>query len=418
MNRFQARFIASVLDKVLKGQYSKVQARIKTGYSRTYLYELLAKYQTGGYQSLIHRGTRRPPINKTDLDRSQRIVQLYRDRYFGFNFAHFKEMLLDNENIPVSYCTLHRLLTEAGFASPKHQKLRHAQNLHPARPRRKSFGELIQIDGSIHLWFGQTKFTLHAAIDDATSMIVGACFDKEETLRGYFLMFKQILMKYGIPQEFYADRRTIFEYRNVLQKDKSIEKDTFTQFQRCCSQLGVEIHTTSVSQAKGRVERLFATLQDRLISEMRLEKVSTVEEANAFLPRYIARHNKKFALPPDDETALFAPPPTEEELDYYLSTEYERSSDNGSVFSIKTHKLQAVDAQGNVVAFPAKTKVKFYETLDGRFVCVHGHQFFGTAEAFVPPSKTELPLGEPKQRSYVPPMNHSWRKFIVNKKDK
>ena len=418
MNKYQARFVASVLTKVLKGQYSKSEACQKTGYSRQYIYELLDKFKQDGYQSLIHKNTRRAPINKIDFNRSKEIVRLYKDKYYGFNYAHFKEMLLDYEYISVSYCTLHRLLTETGFVSPRHQKTRHIENLHPTRDRRKSFGELIQIDGSIHLWFGSSKFTLHAAIDDSTSTIVGAYFDKEETLSGYYLMFKQILTKYGIPQEFYADRRTIFDYRHLDEKEKALEKDTFTQFQRCCRQLGVEIHVTSISQAKGRVERLFNTLQDRLISEMRLNDIKNVQDANTFLPHYIARHNKKFALPIDEITSLFVPPPREEELDYYLSIEYERSADNGSVFSLKGKKIQVIDGNGVVVAFPGKAKAKFYETLDGRFVCVYEHCFYETITSTYLHETIPYEKKERKKSTYVPPPNHPWRRYAIRKKDK
>lgn len=284
-------------------------------------------------------------------------------------------MLFEYENISVSYCTLYTLLSVAGITSPKHQEVKHVENLHLTRPRRECFGELIQIDGSIHPWFDEIKFTLHVAIDETTSTIVGAYFDKEETLKGYYMMFKPILMKYGIPQELYADRRTNFEYRLLKEKDKSVEKDTFTQFQHCCNQLGVEINTTSVSQAKGRVEHLFNTLQNGLIFEMKLNKIWTADEANEFLQFYIPRHNKRFAIQPNYTTSLFAPPPSEEELDYYLSVEYIRKSDKGSVFSIKNRKLKAIDENGCVVAFPAKTKVTFYETLDWRIVCNHNHVF-------------------------------------------
>lgn len=319
-------------------------------------------------------------------------------------------MLFENENIVIPYAVLHRVLSNVGFTSPKRQKLKHKDNLHPTRPRRERFGELVQIDGSIHLWFGESKFTLHAAIDDATSMIVGAFFDKEETLYSYYRMLQQILIKYGIPQEFYADRRTIFEYQSL--KKPTIEKDTFTQFQRCCNQLGVEIHTTSVSQAKGRVERLFNTLQDRLISEMRLAGVSSVEEANAFLDSYVPRHNARFALPVDYDSSAFVQAPTADELDYYLSVEFSRISDNGSSISVENNHLQVIDGHGLVLPLPSKTKVKIYKTLDGRYVCIHNHAFYTTIVSTYKKETVSKPLKE--RKNYVPPPNHPWRRFVIN----
>ena len=142
------------------------------------------------------------------------------------------------------------------FCLAKASKTRHIENLHPTRDRRKSFGS-IQIDGSIHLWFGSSHY-LHAAIDDSTSTVVGAYFDKEETLRGYYLMFKQILTKYGIPQNFTTGRRY---WLSTSWWEEGAWKTPLLSFM-ICRQLGVgscNIHL----QAKGRVERLFNTLQDR-----------------------------------------------------------------------------------------------------------------------------------------------------------
>lgn len=414
MNKYQARFIESVLKKVIDGKYTKSMACLKTGYSRPYLYELIKKYKKEGYQSLIHKNTRRAPINKTDFNKQNQIIDLYKTKYSGFNFTHFKEMLFEFENIQISYCSLHTMLTNAGFQSPKHQKIIHKGNVHPSRPRRECFGELIQIDGSIHLWFGEQKFTLHAAIDDATSNVVGAYFAKEETLFGYYMMFKQILDNYGIPQEFYADRRTIFDYRSLNEKDKAIEKDTFTQFKRCCIQLGVEIHTTSVSQAKGRVERLFGTLQDRLVSEMRLFNIQTVEEANLFLKKYIPRHNKKFGLPIDYNKSLFAPSPSSKDINLYLSIQYERIIDNGSSFSFKNNKYQLLDTDGLIEQIPSKTKILIYECLDNQLIAVYKDKLFSL---IISTHKKQTTIVEPRNKTkYIPPPNHPWRKFVLSKK--
>lgn len=291
------------------------------------------------------------------------------------------------------------------------KKTKHKENIHPIRPRRRFFGELIQIDGSIHLWFGKTKYTLHAAIDDATSQVVGAYFDKEETLFGYYSTFKQILENYGIPQEFYSDRRTIFEFKHLNEDQKSIEKDTFTQFTRCCNQLGVEIHTTSVSQAKGRIERLFNTFQDRLISEMRLADVQTVEEANLFLTNYVKKHNVKFALPIDYNLSLFAPSPSERDINLYLSVEYRRVIDNGSTFSFKNQRLQIVDENGIIIGLPPKTKIKVYETFDKQLLVLYKNDVFSVIKStFVKEEHEKMP-----RKIYIPPANHPWRRLLFRK---
>jgi len=184
---------------------------------------------------------------------SKRIIFLYNEKYQGFNFSHFLEKLNGVELIEISYGTLYRILSEAGIRSPKHQKHKKKENIHPNRPRRECFGELLQTDASLHGWFAESlpKATLHDSIDDATGTVMGLFFDKEETLWGYFNMLRQILFKYGIPEAFYSDNRTIFEFRKLSEKNQGIDRDVHTQFKRCCSQLGIDLITTSTPQAKG-----------------------------------------------------------------------------------------------------------------------------------------------------------------------
>lgn len=123
-----------------------------------------------------------------------------------------------------------------------------SEDSHSRRPRCSYFGEMLQMDASVHLWFGSVKTQLHIAIDDCTGTIVGAYFDHQETLNGYYNIFYQILNVYGIPHMFYTDNRTVFEYKSKKMKD--VGKDTFTQFSYACKQLGVEVKTTSIAQAK------------------------------------------------------------------------------------------------------------------------------------------------------------------------
>ena len=168
------------------------------------------------------------------------------------------------------------------------------EDAHPRQPRCQYFGEEIQMDACIHLWFGKTKTALHAAIDDATGQVVGLYFDKEETLNGYYNITHQILTKYGIPYRIKTDRRTVFTYKKKA--SSTIEEDTFTQYAYACHQLGIHIETSSVPEFKPRVERLFQTLQQRIPQELRLAQINTIEEANKFLGTYIKQYNDKFAF--------------------------------------------------------------------------------------------------------------------------
>ena len=229
-----------------------------------------------------------------------------------------------------------RVLKEAGFNSPERHRSKARNNEHPLRPRKDNFGEMLQIDASIHPWFGEDlpRATLHGAIDDATGMAMGLWFDKEETLNGYYEMTYQILIKYGIPACFYGDNRTIFNFRKLSERNKTIDRDAHIQFKRMCMQLGIELITTSVSQAKGRIERLWGTLQSRPVSELKIRGITTIDAANEYLSEFTADFNKRFATKPNMETSLFAPSPSEKEIDFYSSTQYQRKSDNGSCFRL------------------------------------------------------------------------------------
>lgn len=142
------------------------------------------------------------------------------------------------------------------------------------------------MDASSYEWFGGIKTHLHVAIDDSTKMIVGAYFDTEETLNGYYNVFNQILKEYGIPHKFLTYKRTVFEYKR---KDSPIDKEYMTNFSYACSKLGVEIETTSVAEAKGRVERLNHTLQLRIPVDFKISGITTIEEANQFIIPYIKK---------------------------------------------------------------------------------------------------------------------------------
>lgn len=185
----------------------------------------------------------------------------------------------------------------------------------------------------LHHWFGTDKTQLHIAIDDCTGQLVGMYFDHQETLNGYYNVFHQILTNHGIPAMFYTDRRTVFEYKQ--KRSKKAEDDTFTQFSYACKQLGVEIRTTSVAQAKGRVERAFQTLQQRLPIALRLAGIQTIKEANVFLNSYIKEYNAKFALPVKNTKSVFEKQPDIEMIDQTLAVLTERTVDSGHCIKYK-----------------------------------------------------------------------------------
>lgn len=163
------------------------------------------------------------------------------------------------------------------------------------------------------------------------------------------------------------------------------------------------------------MERLFGTLQDRLVSEMRLFNIQTVEEANLFLEKYIPRHNKKFGLPIDYNKSLFAPSSSSKDINLYLSIQYERIIDNGSSFSFKNNKYPLVDTDGVIEQIPSKTKILIYECLDNQLIAVYKDKLFSL---IIFTYKKQTTIVEPRNKTkYILPPNHPWRKFVLSKKE-
>jgi len=418
---------------------NKNRAAKKIGCTRRTIDRYIAGYKAKGKAHFIHGNSGRKPVHALPESTKADIRDLYSVKYFDTNFAHFVELLERNEDIVMSESTVRNVMSKADVLSPRASrktrrefkkkmeaalaeastkkeaaqikaKIVEAENSHPRRPRCSKFGEMIQMDASLHLWFGDAKETLHIAIDDATGLIVGAWFEHQETLRGYYHVFEQILTAYGIPYMFYTDRRTVFEYRRSGSTDTA--DDSLTQFSYACKQLGVQIETTSVPEAKGRVERLIQTMQSRLPAELRLEGVTTIEQANEFLPEFIARYNAKFALPPNFTQSVFETQPSKEKIDMTLAVITERTVDNGHSVRFEKKYFRTINKNGTTDYLHKGTKGLVIRTFSGSL-------FFSVDELVF--ALEEIPLHEqtsknfdfkppnekPKKR-YVPPPNHPW----------
>ena len=304
-----------IIKELVDHNGNKNRASKKLGISKRQINRLIIKYKEKGKAGFVHGNRTRKPVNAFDSTISEDIILLYKNKYYDFNFNHFKEFLKTQENIDVSYKFIYKVLTQNGILSPKarkktrreftkkklleEKKINYAmsneqidniinheitlEDSHPRKEKPKYFGEIIEQDGSIHNWFGEFKTCLHLAIDKATSIIVGAWFDKQETLNGYYHVFYQILTKYGIPYKFITDNRTVFNYMSLNPDKRTSDKDVLTQYGYACKQLGIELNTTSVSQAKGLIERTNGTFQGRLVQELRLNNITTIDEANKYL---------------------------------------------------------------------------------------------------------------------------------------
>ena len=390
--------------KIINGKIDKKKASIIIGCSERRVNQLINIYKTEGKNGFIHKSKNNIPINKLSLSFREKIVNLYKEKYYDFNFTHFREKLRDIENINIPYGTLYNILSEANIKSPKKNRKSKKRNLHPSRERKKYFGELVQIDASVHLWFGNFKTYLHAAIDDATGNVLGAYFDTGETIKGYYEMTYQILVKYGIPMAFYSDRRTIFEYYS--KKMVNIEKDTFTQFEAACDKLGIEIITTSIAQAKGKIERLFGTFQSRLVAELRLNNINTIEKANKFVSEYLPVYNKQFALPINYNKSFMEESPSTDLINLYLSIFTNKTVNNGS--TIKHKRILYYPAlNGQRINLLPKTKVVFIESFDHKYYILHDDKFYNAIELIVDQHSIQ-PIKKEK-KVYRPPASHPFK---------
>jgi len=330
----------AVIKAAIDGQMTATEAGKRLGVSSRQVRKLKAKMRNG--TCLKHGNCKSSPRKRKDWER-ELIVNHYKDeRFSGANFAHFRELLEEHFGIKIAYKQLRLLLNEAGFKSPKRQKKR---KTHRSRPPKEHFGELLQTDASPHQWlkhFGDNAFySLHGFIDDATGIPTGAYFCKNECLDGYFEAFRQTLENYGIPVSIYADGLSIFfgkenEPSIVELLDGITERKT--QFGVILNTLGVEIIRARSPQAKGKIERLWETLQSRLVTEFKIHGIDNVEKANKFLPKFLAGYIKKFAKPPVSNESDFLPLPKSINLDILLTKRITRKLDAGLVFSLSNNK--------------------------------------------------------------------------------
>lgn len=349
----------AVISKVIDGQATVAEAAATLGVSTRQLIRIKKGLIHEGPSSLIHKNTKRKPSHALTADLSEQILMLKKtEPYQSANFKHFQELLAERVGIHISYSALYTLLTKNGFISP--QKRRRTK-LHRRRKRKSQAGLLLQMDATPFAWFGsEEKFALHGAIDDATGNIVGLYLTKNECLHGYWETVRQVLLNHGIPAAIYADRHSIFLSQNAgkltLEEQLAGKVVNDTQFGRAMSELGISLIAARSPQAKGRIERLWGTLQSRLPVEFKLAGISSIEQANAFLPQYIQRFNQRFAVEPAEAISAYRILPPALDVDTILCVKLSRVVDNGGVFSLHNRHFKVLSPP-TATAPPPKAKV-------------------------------------------------------------
>lgn len=430
-----------IIKKLVETNGNKERARIKLGLkSIRQVNRLIAGYKEFGKEFFIHGNRGRKPSHALTNDFKDEIETLYTSKYFDCTYTQFAEYLAERENIRLSTAEVGQILREKYILSPRSRKitkknvkkLLNAQkekakskkdiaklqaqivaieDAHPRQPRCLYFGEEIQTDACIHLWFGNIKTALHAAIDDSTGHVVAAYFDNQETLNGYYNIYYQILTKYGIPYLFKTDKRTVFEYsKKGITSD---EDNTFTQFAYACSQLGTSIECSSIPEFKPRIERLFESFQSRLIPELRLANITTIEEANAFLPSFLNKYNSKFALCIDNTKSVFEKQPSEQKINLTLAVLSRRVVDTSHSICFKNKHYRTVNSVGTPIYFGKGTKAMVIEAFDKKLYATIEDSIFALEEIPEVQAYSEnfdkiLPT-EPK-KIYIPKMSHPFKR--------
>jgi transposase len=403
-----------VLTRLVAGRMSAEDAALVLGLSLRSIRRLRSAFVARGPAALVHGNRGRAVAHRLDPALVKRVVAFARDRYAGCNDSHLTDLLREREGIVLSRASVQRILRGAGIPSPRrHRRAAYRRR----RERRSAAGMLVQVDASRHRWLGPNAAhaALVGAIDDATGTVLGAVFRDHEDVAGYLAVLELVLRGYGVPLAAYSDRHSIF-FASPRERE-SIEEELLgrrepTQLGRAFGELEIELIFAHSPQAKGRIERLWGTFQDRLVAELRLAKVDTLAAANRFLPGYIARHNARFAIAATDALPAWRALPAGRSIE--------------SVCCIKSSRIVAanntIGFEGVVVQLPPRSsggwaheRVECRQYLDGSF-SVHAPGGRELARSAVPASVPTLRVRYARAPiSGVQPLardrEHPWRKY-------
>jgi transposase len=353
----------TVISRCVQGNLTCARAAELLDLSPRHIKRLKARYRQGSAAALAHVSRGRPSHRRLPQRTRVRILALARTRYTGFNDHHLHDKLVEKEGFSLSRETLRRLLRREGLGSPrKRRPPAHRQR----RLRSAREGELVQLDGSPHDWL-EGRGPLLTALgmqDDASGKILAAQFFPSETSHGYFRLLQSLLRRYGVPIAFYGDRSGVFTRND---QHWSIDEQLAgqrqpTQFGRALDQLSVTFIAAQSPQAKGRIERLWGVLQDRLTSELRLAHASDLASANLVLRRFISDYNRRFARSAREAERAWRTAP--ENLDRICCFTHQRIVSNDNVVQWGRHRLQ-IHPQPRRFSFAGAT-VQIHQALNGR----------------------------------------------------
>jgi transposase len=355
-----------------------------------------------GEKGVIHGLRGRPSNRRLPEGMRVQVLSLYQERYPDFGSTFATEKLLECDGIMVSDETLRTWLIEAGFWKKRRKRSAYRQ----WRPRKECFGQMVQMDGSHHAWLEDRgpELVLMGYIDDATNTVYGRFYDYEGTLPAMG-SFKGYVKRYGLPMSVYLDRHTTYKSSKKLTEWDKIEGiESLSQFERALKELGVEVIHALSPQAKGRVERLFGVLQDRLVKEMRLRGIRTKDQANAFLEMYLPRHNERFGVCPAHEADVHVTLPSHIDLDEYLCIKTERTIRKDNTTALNGRLYQLEERGGK--------KVVVQERIDGSMRMISKGVSLKYKEITERPKKEVVPKTDMRvyNRPPKPSKDHPWNR--------
>jgi transposase len=401
---------ANVLAQVQAGRLKRPIAAKLIGLSSRHLRRLVAAVRRQGVTALAHGNRGRPSPRRLSQTLRTRVLTLARGIYAGLNDCHLTQLLHEREGLTISRPTVQRLLRQAGLGTPRTRRPpRHRR----CRDRMSQAGLLVQMDGSHHPWLQDRgpHLVLLAAIDDATGRVLGAVFRPDEDSHGYFLLLRQLLRSYGCPTAVYTDRHTVFQHspHTPLTIAEQLQgARAHTQVGRALHDLGIRWIPASSPQAKGRIERLFGTFQDRLVAELRLARARTLTHAQRVLARFLPRYNARFARRPADPAPAWRPAPHRAAVDAICCFKYPRTVANDNTIQIEERIFQLLPGPDNRSYAHARVEVRV--SLDG------SHAVYNRGQRLaIRPLRTRPKLAAtqmPRPRRFVPPaVTHPWRRY-------
>lgn len=391
----------TVIHKAIDGRLTQVEAGDILDISDRQVRRVIARIEEDGDKGIIHRSRGQPSHNAIDIRLKKRTLKLCRTTYEGFGPTLASEKLFERDKIDISRETLRLWL--------KHEKLpykdRKKRPHRSWRERKHHYGQMVQMDGSHHDWFeGRgNKCVLMGYIDDATGIPFAKFCPYEGSLTAMD-GFRGYIKKHGIPISVYLDKHTTYKStKKRTIEDELNNIDPLSQFARALTELGVELIYANSAPAKGRIERLFETFQDRVIKEMRLRKIGSIEAANKFLECYLPVFAKRFAVAPAKEGDLHRPLPKDIDLDRILCVKTERTLNND--FTV-AHDKKLYQILNNTRA----KKIMVEERIDGSMLMCYKDIVLRFKEITTKPKKKAYEF-KLIRKAYIPPPDHPWKNF-------